>query len=150
MLRHRCIHGEGNPMNTQDQDIVANAAAAGNFSTLSNALKAAGLVGTYKENGPFTLFAPTDAAFEKLPAGTLNALLRDKPKLAAILNSHVIKGAMLAQDLKASEARNLQGLMVKIAANDEGFTVNGAKISRQEIESSNGVIHAIDTVMMPA
>jgi len=137
-------------MNTQDQDIVANAAAAGNFSTLTNALKAAGLVGNYKESGPFTMFAPTDAAFEKLPAGALNKLLRDRPKLAAILNAHVMKGAVLAQDMQARETRSLQGLPLTFAANDEGFTVNGAQVGKQEIEASNGVIHAIDTVMMPA
>jgi len=136
-------------MNTQDSDIVANAAAAGNFSTLTNALKAADLVGTYRGIGPFTFFAPTDEAFGKLPDGALHALLKDKAKLAAILNSHVIKGAVLAKDMTARETRNLQGLTLTFAANDDGFTVNGAKVSRQEIEASNGVIHAIDTVMMP-
>ena len=136
-------------MNTQDKDIVANAADAGNFSTLSNALKAAGLVSTYKTEGPFTMFAPTDEAFEKLPAGALNSLLRDKPKLAALLNAHVIKGAVLAQDLPPAETRNLQGLKLTFASNDEGLTVNGARVGK-EIEASNGVIHAIDTVMLPA
>ena len=135
--------------NTQDKDIVVNAAAAGNFATLTNALKAAGLVATYKGDGPFTFFAPTDEAFGKLPAGTIEALLKDRAKLAAIINLHVLKGSVLAEDLEARDTRSIQGEMLSIAANDSGFTVNGARISRREIEASNGVIHPIDTVMMP-
>lgn len=136
-------------MNTEDKDIVDNAADAGNFSTLSNALKAAGLVSTYKGMGPFTLFAPTDEAFRKLAPGAIESLLKDKAKLGALLNSHVMKGAVLAKDIKARESRSLQGLPLSIAAHEDGFTVNGARVSRQEIEASNGVIHGIDTVMMP-
>ncbi len=136
-------------MNTRDDDIVVNAANAGNFNTLGNALKAANLVETYKAMGPFTFFAPTDEAFGKLPEGALHKLLKDKAKLASILNFHVIAGAVLANDIEARQARSLQGEMLTIAANDSGFTVNGAKLSRQEIEASNGVIHAIDKVMMP-
>ena len=136
-------------MKTEDQDIVANAAEIGHFSTLTNALKAAGLVKHYQAVGPFTMFAPTDAAFEKLPEGTLNALLKDRVKLATILNSHVIKGAVHERDLEPRDTRNLQGLTLKIAANDEGFTVNGAKVGKSEIEASNGIIHAIDTVLLP-
>jgi uncharacterized surface protein with fasciclin (FAS1) repeats len=135
--------------NTQDKDIVVNAANAGNFATLTNALKAADLVGTYKGIGPFTFFAPTDEAFKKLPDGTIEALLKDKAKLAAVLSHHVIKGAVLAKDIKARDSRSLQGETLTFAANDSGFTVNGARISKQEIEASNGVIHGIDTVMMP-
>ena len=135
--------------NTQDKDIVVNAANAGNFATLTNALKAADLATTYKGIGPFTFFAPTDAAFAKLPKGTLEALLKDKAKLASIINCHVLSGAVLAKDLKAQESRSIQGAPLRFAANDSGFTVNGARVSKQEIEASNGVIHAIDTVMMP-
>jgi uncharacterized surface protein with fasciclin (FAS1) repeats len=135
--------------NTQDKDIVVNAANAGNFATLTNALKAANLVGTYKGIGPFTFFAPTDEAFKKLPEGTIEALLKDKAKLTSLISNHVIKGAVLAKDIKARDLRSLQGETLTFAANDSGFTVNGAKISKQEIEASNGVIHAIDTVMMP-
>jgi uncharacterized surface protein with fasciclin (FAS1) repeats len=135
--------------NTQDKDIVVNAANAGNFATLTNALKAADLVGTYKGIGPFTFFAPTDEAFRKLPDGTIEALLKDKAKLAAVLSHHVIKGAVLARDITACDSRSLQGDTLTFAANDSGFTVNGARISKQEIEASNGVIHGIDTVMMP-
>jgi uncharacterized surface protein with fasciclin (FAS1) repeats len=137
------------PMNTQDSDIVENAANAGNFNTLANALKAAGLIGTYKSAGPFTLFAPTDEAFEKLPPGTLNALLKDKAKLAAVINYHALRGTVLKEDLRACDSPSVQGGTLTIAANDEGFTVNGAKVSKKQIEASNGVIHAIDAVMMP-
>lgn len=135
--------------NTQDKDIVVNAANAGNLSMLCNALKAADLVGTYKGIGPFTFFAPTDEAFKKLPRGTIEALLKDKVKLASIINSHVLKGAVLAKDFKARDSRSIQGETLRFAASISGFTVNGAKVSKQEIEASNGVIHAIDTVMMP-
>jgi uncharacterized surface protein with fasciclin (FAS1) repeats len=136
-------------MNTQDKDIVVNVANAGNFTKLHNAMKAADLVTTYKGMGPFTFFAPTDDAFEKLPKGKLEALLKDRARLAAIINLHAIKGAVLAKDIKASDSRSIQGETLTFAANDSGFTVNGAKVSRQEIEASNGVIHAIDTILMP-
>jgi uncharacterized surface protein with fasciclin (FAS1) repeats len=135
--------------NTQDKDIVVNAVNAGNFRTLSNALRAADLVTTFKGIGPFTFFAPTDDAFEKLPKGTLDALLKDKAKLGALLNAHVMKGAVHARDLKARQSQSLQGLPLAIATNDAGITVNGAKVSKNEIEASNGVIHGIDTVLMP-
>jgi len=136
-------------MNTQDDDIVVNAANAGNFNTLANALRAADLVGTYKGEGPFTLFAPTDEAFAKMPAGALNTLLKNKEKLASIINFHVIEGAVFTNDLQARDSRSIQGGTLTFAANESGFTVNGARISKKEIEASNGVIHAIDSVMMP-
>jgi uncharacterized surface protein with fasciclin (FAS1) repeats len=137
-------------MNTQEKDIVVNAANAGNFTALSNALKAADMVGTFKGMGPFTFFAPTDAAFDKIPRHALHALLKDKEKLSAIINFHVVKGAMLAKDIKSSKTPSLQGQSLTIAASGSGITVNGARVSRDEIEASNGVIHPIDTVMMPA
>jgi uncharacterized surface protein with fasciclin (FAS1) repeats len=136
--------------NTEDKDIVVNAANAGNFVTLSNALKAAGLAATYKGIGPFTFFAPTDEAFKKLPNGAIERLLKDKEKLTSLINSHVMKGSVLAKDFKAGASPSIQGDDLKLAASDSGFTVNGARVSRQEIEASNGVIHPIDTVMMPA
>jgi uncharacterized surface protein with fasciclin (FAS1) repeats len=136
-------------MNTQDKDIMVNMANAGNFTKLNNAMKAAGLVTNYKGIGPFTLFAPTDEAFDKLPKGKLESLLRDKAALQSILNLHAIEGSMLAKDIKASTSPSIQGETLTFAANDSGFDVNGARISKQEIEASNGVIHAIDTVMMP-
>jgi uncharacterized surface protein with fasciclin (FAS1) repeats len=134
-------------MDTQNQDIVENAASSGKFSMLANALAAAGLVSTYKGIGPFTFFAPTDEAFGKLPDGEMHRLLKDKAKLAALLNFHVITGAVLAKDMKARESRSRQGQSLTIAASDAGFTVNGVPISRHEIEASNGVIHPIDTLM---
>jgi uncharacterized surface protein with fasciclin (FAS1) repeats len=136
-------------MDTRDNDIVENAAKAGHFNRLGDALKAAGLVGTYKGDGPFTFFAPTDEAFEKIPPGALRRLMEDKAKLAAILNFHVVAGAMLAKDMKSSKTPSLQGQSLTIAASGAGITVNGARVSREEIEASNGVIHPIDTVMMP-
>ena len=137
-------------MDTQNQDIVANVAIAGNFTKLHNAMKAAGLVKTYEGIGPFTLFAPTDQAFEKLPQGELEALLKDKVRLGAIINFHALRGAVLAKDLKSRESRSIQGQSLTIAANDDAqFSVNGARISRQEIEASNGVIHGIDKVNFP-
>ena len=136
-------------MDTRDSDIVENAAKAGHFNWLGNALKAAGLIGTYKGNGPFTFFAPTDEAFEKIPPGALRRLLEDKAKLAAILNFHVIPGTLLRQDLEARDSQSCQGGTLTIAADEAGFTINGAKLGRGTIEASNGVIHPIDTVMMP-
>ncbi len=136
-------------LNTQDKDIMVNVANAGNFTKLNNAMKAAGLVTNYKGIGPFTLFAPTDAAFDKLPKGKLEALLRDKAALQSVINLHAIEGSLLAKDIKASTSPSIQGETLTFAANDSGFDVNGARISKQEIEASNGVIHAIDTVIMP-
>lgn len=136
-------------MDTRDKDIVDNAARTGHFNWLGDALKAAGLVSTFKGPGPFTLFAPTDEAFEKIPPGALRRLLEDKAKLAAIINFHVVPGAMLMRDLEASDSRSRQGGTLTIAAGQTGFTVNGARLGRNPIEASNGVIHAIDEVMMP-
>jgi uncharacterized surface protein with fasciclin (FAS1) repeats len=136
-------------MNTRDIDIVDNAANAGNFHWLGNALRAARLVNTYKGDGPFTFFAPTDEAFEKIPPGALRRLMEDKAKLAAILNFHVIPGALLRQDLEARDSQSCQGGTLTIEASETGFTINGAKLGKGQIEASNGVIHPIDTVMMP-
>lgn len=134
-------------MDTQSKDIVANVADAGNFGTFYNALKASDLLNTYKGAGPFTLFAPTDAAFAKLPKGRLEALLKDKAELASVINLHMMKGSLHAKDIKARDSKSVQGATLTFAAHDDGFTVNGAKVSKQEIEASNGVIHGIDTVM---
>jgi len=135
-------------MDTRDNDIVENAANAGHFNWLGDALKAAKLVGTFKGEGPFTFFAPTDEAFEKIPPGALRRLLEDKERIAAILNHHVMAGALM-RDLQACDSVSCQGGTLTIAANEAGFTVNGAKVGRNQIEASNGVIHPIDTVMMP-
>jgi uncharacterized surface protein with fasciclin (FAS1) repeats len=133
-------------LNTQEKDLVVNALNAGNLNTLSNALKAAGLVAKYKGMGPFTMFAPTDAAFDKLGRSAVQALLKDKDKLTDLIDGHVMAGAVLAKDITTREVVSLQGRMLRIAAGDSGFTVNGARVSREEIEASNGVIHPVDTV----
>lgn len=134
---------------TQDKDVVVNAVNAGNLVKFSNALKAADLVGTFKGMGPFTFFAPTDAAFDKLGRSAYEALLKDKAKLAATLNFHVIRASILTKDIKESESQSIQGGALTFADTGDGFTVNGARVSKQEIEASNGVIHSIDTVMLP-
>jgi uncharacterized surface protein with fasciclin (FAS1) repeats len=136
-------------MSTRDNDIVENAAKAGNFNWFGSALKAAGLVGTYKGAGPFTFFAPTDEAFEKIPPGALRRLLEDKAKIAAIVNFHAMPGTTYSENLEPRDTQSCQGGTLTIEASDAGFTVNGAKITRAQIESSNGVIHPIDAVMMP-
>jgi uncharacterized surface protein with fasciclin (FAS1) repeats len=130
-------------------DIVDTAVAAGNFKTLATALGAAGLAETLKGPGPFTVFAPTDAAFAKLPAGTLDALLADKAKLTQVLTYHVVAGKVTAADVvKLQQAKTLQGGAVKIDATT-GVKVNGAAVVQADVMASNGVIHVIDTVLLP-
>ena len=132
-------------------DIVDTAVAAGSFKTLAAALGAAGLVDTLKGSGPFTVFAPTDEAFAKLPAGTVEELLKpeNKAKLARILTYHVVSGAVYAKDVvKLHEANTVAGAPVKIDAHS-GVKINGATVIKADIKTSNGVIHVIDTVLMP-
>ena len=132
-----------------NQDIVDTAVAAGSFDTLVTAVKAAGLVETLKGEGPFTVFAPTDEAFAKLPEGTLEALLADKAKLTAILTYHVVPGKVMAADVvKLSSAKTVQGQSVTINAAN-GVQIDGANVVKADIETSNGVIHVIDTVILP-
>jgi uncharacterized surface protein with fasciclin (FAS1) repeats len=133
----------------QPKDIVDTAVAAGSFKTLAAALTAAGLVDTLKGAGPFTVFAPTDEAFAKLPAGTLEALLKDKAKLTAILTYHVVPGKVMAADVvKLKEAKTVQGQSIKIDAT-KGVKVDGANVVKTDIVCSNGVIHVIDSVILP-
>ena len=130
-------------------DVVDTAVAAGNFKTLATALQAAGLVETLKGTGPFTVFAPTDEAFAKLPAGTLEALLKDKQRLAAVLTYPVVPGRVMAADVvKLTSAKTVQGGRLGIRS-DRGVTVDGAKVVKTDIDAGNGVIHVIDTVLMP-
>ena len=132
-------------------DIVDTAVAAGSFKTLAAALKAAGLVETLKGAGPFTVFAPTDEAFAKLPKGTLESLLKpeNKEKLVSILTYHVVPAKVVAADVvKLSEAKTVQGGKVRIDTKD-GVKVDDAKVTKTDIECSNGVIHVIDTVLIP-
>ena len=134
------------------KDIVDTAVAAGSFKTLAAALTAAGLVDTLKGGGPFTVFAPTDDAFAKLPAGTVESLLlpENKEKLIVVLTYHVVAGNVLASDVvKLKSAKTVNGKDVMIKVNDKGVMVDGAKLIKTDIETSNGVIHVIDSVILP-
>jgi uncharacterized surface protein with fasciclin (FAS1) repeats len=133
------------------QDIVEIAAAADDFSTLVAAVKAAGLVDTLKGKGPFTVFAPTNAAFAALPAGTLDDLLKpeNKAKLTAILTYHVVGAKVMAADVKAGEVATVQGSKATIKVEDGTVTIDGAKVVKTDIVASNGVIHVIDKVILP-
>ena len=139
--------------NEKPKDIVAVAAASGQFNTLVAAVKAAGLVETLQGKGPFTVFAPTDAAFAKLPKGTIDALLRDKEKLAAILTYHVVPGKVMAADVVAmggGSPATVNGAPVRITIRDGKVYVDNAQVVSADIQASNGVIHVIDTVIIPA
>lgn len=132
------------------KDIVDTAVAAGNFKTLAKALDAAGLVDTLKGKGPFTVFAPTDEAFAKLPAGALDALLKDKKKLTAVLTYHVVAGKVKAADAaKLSSAKTVNGASLTIKPSGKTLKIDDATVTTADIEASNGVIHVIDTVLMP-
>ncbi len=133
-------------------DIVDTAIAAGNFNTLVAAIKAAGLVDTLKGAGPFTVFAPTDAAFAKLPPGTIDDLLKpeNKAKLVAILTYHVVTGKVMAKDVASmTSAKTVNGKDLTIKTMDGKVMINDATVTTADIEASNGVIHVIDTVLMP-
>ena len=134
------------------KDIVDTAVAAGDFKTLAAALQAAGLVDTLKGAGPFTVFAPTDEAFAKLPAGTVEDLLKpeNKQKLVSILTYHVVAGDVMAKDVvKLSEAKTVNGKEVKIMVEGGKVMVDGANVTKTDIKCSNGVIHVIDSVLLP-
>ena len=131
-------------------DIVDTAVAAGNFKTLVTAVKAAGLVDTLKSPGPFTVFAPTDEAFAKLPAGTLEGLLKDPAKLKEVLLYHVVSGKVMAADVvKLKSAKTVEGTNLKIRAKSGAVMVDNAKVVQPDIACDNGVIHVIDVVMLP-
>ncbi len=130
-------------------DIVDTAVSAGSFKTLVTAIQAAGLVDTLKGDGPFTVFAPTDEAFAKLPAGTLDALLKDKAALAKVLTYHVVSGKVMAADVKTGKVKTVQGQSLNLTADAYGVKVNAAKVVQTDIVASNGVIHVIDTVVLP-
>jgi len=132
------------------KDIVDTAVAAGDFNTLVTAVKAAGLVATLKGEGPFTVFAPTDAAFAKVPTDTLNALLADKAALANVLTYHVVAGKVMAADVvKLTSAVTVQGQAVSIEVKDGKVYIDGTQVVTTDIEASNGVIHVIDAVILP-
>jgi uncharacterized surface protein with fasciclin (FAS1) repeats len=138
------------PAQTGGKDIVDTAVAAGNFKTLAAALQAAGLIDTLKGNGPFTVFAPTDEAFAKLPAGTVEALLKDTAKLKQILLYHVVTGNVTAKSVAGMKsAKSVQGSSIRITTKNGKVMVNNANVVQADIMATNGVIHVIDTVIMP-
>ena len=140
------------PAFAADKDIVETAVAAGQFKTLAAALGAAGLVNTLKGPGPFTVFAPTDAAFAKLPEGTVATLLKpeNKAALTAILTYHVVAGKVMAADVvKLAKARTVNGADVMITVSNGTVMINNATVTTADIVASNGVIHVIDTVLLP-
>ena len=142
----------GAQSNHGSKDIVETAIAAGSFNTLAKALQAAALVETLKGQGPFTVFAPTDEAFAKLPPGTIETLLKpeNKAKLQRILKYHVVSGKVMAADVvKIRSAKAVSGDTLTIASRDGGVTVDGAKVVKTDIAASNGVIHVIDSVILP-
>ena len=129
-------------------DIVDVAAGSANHTTLVAAVKAAELVETLKGTGPFTVFAPTDAAFAKIPKADLDALLKDKAKLTAVLTYHVVGGKVMAADVKAGKVKSVQGSDITVTTAN-GVMVDGAKVTAVDIKADNGVIHVIDSVIMP-
>ena len=140
------------PAAAKKQDVVDTAVSAGQFNTLVAAVKAGGLVETLKGEGPFTVFAPTDEAFAKLPAGTVENLLRpeNKEKLVAVLTYHVVPAKAMAKDVSGmSSAKTVQGKELKLKVEDGKVMVDGARVIKADVEASNGVIHVIDSVLMP-
>jgi uncharacterized surface protein with fasciclin (FAS1) repeats len=131
------------------RNLIDTAFATGHFTSLLAGIRAAGLTDTFTGKGPFTVFAPTDEAFKKLPAGAMEALLKDTVKLRAVLNYHVIKGHVLAKDMTSGNVSTLQGSPLMAVVSPTGMQVNGAHVKQADIEATNGVIHVIDAVIMP-
>jgi uncharacterized surface protein with fasciclin (FAS1) repeats len=143
----------GTSARAAEQDIVHTVVAAGQFKTMAAAVSGAGLANTLKGPGPFTVFAPTDAAFAKLPAGTVESLLKpeNKDELAAILTYHVVPGRVTAADVgKLREAKTVNGRTLTVSTSGSGVMINEAKVTATDIAASNGVIHVIDSVILPA
>jgi len=136
--------------NAAAADIVDTAVSAGSFNTLVTAVKAAGLVETLKSAGPFTVFAPTDEAFAKLPAGTVEGLLKNPEELKKILTYHVVAGKVMAADVvKIKSAKTVQGSSAKVKVSGSDVMIDGAKVVKTDIVCDNGVIHVIDAVILP-
>ena len=131
------------------RNIVDTVIAAGHFTTLAGAVSAAGLTEALAANGPFTVFAPTDEAFKKLPPGAYDALLKDAGKLRAVVNSHVVPGYFLARDMKSGEVTTVQGTPLTAAGSSSDLRVNGARVTKADIAATNGIVHAIDAVILP-
>lgn len=130
-------------------DIVDTAVSAGQFTTLVAALKEANLVDTLKQKGPYTVFAPTDAAFAKLPAGTLDALLKDEEKLTAVLTYHVVPGKIMAAQVEPGSVTTVQGQALTVSMQGSTVMIDEAKVVKTDVAASNGVIHVIDSVILP-
>lgn len=135
-------------VSAQAKDIVDTAVAAGDFKTLVAAVQAAGLVDTLKGKGPYTVFAPTDAAFAKIPKADLDALLKDKDKLTAVLLAHVVPASVMSKDVTAGKVKSASGYELTVGTAG-GVTVDAAKVTAVDIVADNGVIHVIDTVIVP-
>jgi uncharacterized surface protein with fasciclin (FAS1) repeats len=131
-----------------NKNIVDTAKEAGGFSTLLTAAEKAGMVEKLKGKGPYTLFAPNDEAFAKIPKDQLDKLLADKAQLKKVLSAHIVSGKVLAKDVKPGEKKSVEGEMLKVT-NTDGVKVNGAKVVKTDVLASNGVIHVVDTVIMP-
>jgi uncharacterized surface protein with fasciclin (FAS1) repeats len=140
--------GLGMSVSAMAQDIVDVASKAGSFKTLVAAVQAAGLVDVLKGPGPFTVFAPSDEAFAKIPKATLDGLLKDKAALTKVLTYHVVSGKVMAADVKAGKVKTVQGQEITVKT-EGGVMVDGSKVVATDVAASNGVIHVIDTVMMP-
>jgi uncharacterized surface protein with fasciclin (FAS1) repeats len=134
---------------TPTKNIVDTAIAAGKFTTFAACVKAAGLTDALAAKGPFTVFAPTDEAFKKLPTGAYDALLKDSAKLKAVLNYHVISGHFMAKDVKSGEVMTLQGSKLTAAVSPSDVRVNGARVTQADLVATNGIVHAIDAVILP-
>ncbi|HZP88997.1 MAG TPA: fasciclin domain-containing protein [Burkholderiales bacterium] len=134
---------------SEKADIIDTAKSAGSFNTLVAAIEAAGLADTLRGKGPFTVFAPTDAAFAKLPPGTVESLLKDKEKLAKILTYHVVPGQLMAKDVKPGKVTTVQGSKLNITKGSAGVKVDSANVLSTDVLATNGVIHVIDTVILP-
>lgn len=130
------------------KNIVETVIAAGHFTTLAAAINAAGLTAELDAKGPFTIFAPTDEAFKKLPKGAYERVLKDSGKLKAILNYHVVPGYLMARDLKSGEVMTAQGTSLTAVVSSD-VRVNGARVTKADIAATNGIVHAIDTVILP-
>lgn len=147
---HHMEKGKTHAAAPKVKDIVSTAVDAGSFKTLAKALTAAGLVDTLKGKGPFTVFAPTDAAFAKVPKATLDALLKDKEALKKVLLYHVVSGNVMAKDVvKLKSAKTAQGSNVSISIKGKTVKINQANVTTADIKASNGVIHVIDSVILP-
>jgi len=131
------------------KNIVDTVIGVGNFKTFASSLKAAGLNDALAAKGPFTVFAPTDEAFRKLPSGAHELLLKDSGKLKAVLNYHIVSGHLLARDMKSGEVMTLQGSTLTAAVSSSEVRISGARVTQADIVATNGVVHAIDTVILP-